>query len=135
MSEKQRLVWLLSMPSCTEVNCAMQDFAGVQYFTSNQHKEMGKSRQIHDTNDTDKVRDYLGERNPFHNEDSSLRNIATGVTATKEVNVCDVKQIGQRILTSMTGKSVEYVFKKKYQNVPMSVSASATIEQERAVSM
>ena len=52
MSEKQRLVWL-SMPTCTEVNCAMQDLTGVQYFISDQHKEMGKSRQIRDTNDTD----------------------------------------------------------------------------------
>ena len=42
-----------------------------------------------------KVWDYLGEKNPFHNGDSSLCNIATGETATKEVNVCDVKQIGQ----------------------------------------
>ena len=131
MSEKQRLVWLLSLPTCTEVNCAMQDFTGVQYITSDQHKEMGKSRQIRDTNDTDKFRDYLGERNPFHNEDSSLRNIVTGIAATKEVNVCDVKQIGQRILTSMTGKSVdEYAFKKKDQIVPMGVSTSVTIEQE-----
>ena len=73
----------------------MQDFTGVQYFTSDQHKEMGKSRQVHDTNDTEKVWDYLGEKNPFHNGDSSLCNIATGETAMKEVNVCDVKQIGQ----------------------------------------
>ena len=110
----------------------MQDFTGVQYFTSDQHKEMGKSRQICDTNDTEKVGNYLGERNPLHNEDSSLRNIATGVTTTKEVNVCDVKQIGQRILNSMTGKSVdEYVFKKKDEVVPVSVSTSVTIEQER----
>ena len=43
-----------------------------------------------------------------------LCNIATGGTATKEVNVCDVKQIEQPILDSMTGKSVdEYVFKNK----------------------
>ena len=38
--------WLLSMSTCTEVNYAMQDFTGIQYFTSDQHKEMGKSRQV-----------------------------------------------------------------------------------------
>ena len=92
MSEKQRLVGCCQ---CTEVNYAMQDFTGVQYFTNDQHKEMGKSRLVRDTNDTEKVWDYLGEKNPFYNGDSSLCNIATGETATKEVNVCDVKQIGQ----------------------------------------
>ena len=55
----------------------------------------GKSRLVRDTNDTEKVWDYLGEKNPFHKGDSSLCNFATGETATKEVNVCDVKKIGQ----------------------------------------
>ena len=110
--------WLLSMSTCTEVNYAVQDFTGVQYFTSDQHKEMGKSRQVRDTNDTEKVWEYLGKKYPFHNGDSSLCNIATGGTTTKEVNVCDVKQIGQRILDSMTEKSVdEYIFKNKDQVV------------------
>ena len=46
--------------------------------------------------------------------------------------MCDVKQIGQRILNSMTGKFVdEYVFKKKDQIVPMRLSTTVTIEQER----
>ena len=76
--------WLLSMSICTEVNYALQNFTGVQYFTIDQHKEMGKARQVRDTNDTEKVWDYLGEKNPFHNGDSSLCNIATRGTATKE---------------------------------------------------
>ena len=59
--------WLLSMSTCTEVNYAVQDFTGIQYFTSDQHKEMGKSRQVHDTSDTEKVWDYLGKKYPFHN--------------------------------------------------------------------
>ena len=109
--------WLLSMSTCTEVSYAMKDFTGVQYFTNDQHKEMGKSRLVRDTNDTEKVWDYLGEKNPFHNDDSSLCNIATGETATKEVNMCDVKQIGQRILDSMTGKSVDEYVKNKDQVV------------------
>ena len=61
----------------------MQDFTGVQYFTSDQHKEMGKSRKVCDTSDTENVWVYLGKKNPFHNGDSSLCNIATGGTATK----------------------------------------------------
>ena len=72
ISEKQRLVWLLSMPTCAEVNHAMQEFTGVQYNTSDQHKEMGHARQLRDTADTEKVREYLEERNPFNrNMDSS----------------------------------------------------------------
>ena len=31
LSETQRLVWLMSMPACTEVNDAMQTLTGVRY--------------------------------------------------------------------------------------------------------
>ena len=31
---------------CTEINYAVQDITGVQYFTNYQHKEMGKSRLV-----------------------------------------------------------------------------------------
>ena len=31
LSETQRLVWLMSMPACAEVNDAMQTLAGVRY--------------------------------------------------------------------------------------------------------
>ena len=131
MSEKQRLVWLLSMPTCIEVNYAMQDFSQVKYVTSDQHKDLGKSRQIRDTNDSEKIAAFFEARNPFNTDDSSLRNIATGVTASAGVNVCEAKRIGQGILNSMTDKSVdEFVFKKKDQVVTMSASSPVTIEQE-----
>ena len=36
--ERQRLVWLLSMPACAEINSAMQTLSGVTFTTSEQHK-------------------------------------------------------------------------------------------------
>ena len=131
MSEKQRTVWLLSMPICTEINCAMQELTGVQYLTSEQHKEIGQSRQDRDTADSDKIAVYLEARNPFEPDDLSLRNISTGLTAGKEINVCAAKEIGLNILNSMTGKSVdEYVFRKKNQVITLNVASRVTIEQE-----
>ena len=34
MSETQRLVWLLSMPMCAEINNTMQALSGIEYSTS-----------------------------------------------------------------------------------------------------
>ncbi len=45
MDETQRLVWLLAMPACAQVNLSMQTLAGVQYQSSEQHKDMGKTRK------------------------------------------------------------------------------------------
>ena len=44
MTEIQRLVWLMSMPLCVEVNDAMQELTGIKYETSEQHKDIGKVR-------------------------------------------------------------------------------------------
>jgi hypothetical protein len=43
MSESQRALWILSRPDCAEMNDAMQTFTGINYYSSDQHKEDGKS--------------------------------------------------------------------------------------------
>jgi hypothetical protein len=48
------------------------------------------------------VVNFLNERNPFI-ENSSLRNIETGVSATDDVNVQHACGIGQSIVDSMDG--------------------------------
>ncbi|CAG2238772.1 unnamed protein product [Mytilus edulis] len=51
MSEGQRAQWILSMPDCAEMNNALQEFTGVNYGTSDQHKEGGESRRSRDCQD------------------------------------------------------------------------------------
>ena len=57
----------------------------------------------------------MSERNPFA-ESTSLRNIVTGVNVTGDVDVCRAKEIGQKIMDSMTGIPVaQYTFKRSDQ--------------------
>ena len=111
MTERQRLVWLMSILSCAEVNNAMQHLTGVMYQTSEQHKETTKARQKRDYKDTDELIAFLSQRDPF-NPDPSLRSITSGVVAEVDVNadVAEVdvnadkaKEIGWKILSSMVG--------------------------------
>jgi hypothetical protein len=131
MTETQRLVWLLSMPICAEVNEAMQQFTGVTYHTSEQHTDTTPSRQERDATDTRKLVDYLTERNPFSSEDSSLRSIASGVTAESAVNVDRAKEVGDKILASMDGQCVqEYVFKRKEQSITLASRTTVKINDD-----
>ncbi|CAC5420603.1 unnamed protein product [Mytilus coruscus] len=93
MTESQRSLWLMSMPSCAEINQAMQDLSGVGYFSSEQHKDETRARQKKDTDDIQTLLTFLKSRNPFIEPevDRSLRNIETGVVADKTVNVDDAK--------------------------------------------
>ena len=68
MSELQRLVWIKSLPSCSEVNQAMQQYTNVMYNTSEQHIEVSDARQRRDCADTCKLVNFLHARNPIqHN--------------------------------------------------------------------
>ena len=100
MTEQQRITWLLAMPA--EVNRAIQELSGAKYSTNEQNKETGKSRQRRDMKDTHTLLLTMSEINPFA-ESTSLRNIMMGVNATGDVDVCRAKEIGQKIMDSMTG--------------------------------
>ena len=119
MSEKQQLVWLLSMPITAEVNNAMQQLTEVDYTTSEQHKDMSDSRIKRDMKDTKTILEFIGARDPF-SEDFTLRSIVTGVTADNRVNVDEAKEVGENILKTMTHKNTEeYTFKKDKQAITM----------------
>lgn len=130
MSETQRLIWVLSMPACADINETMQKLTGVKYETSDQHKDISTARQVRDTKDTLALIDYLRERDPFA-ENDSLFNIANGMSAKEGVNVEQTGNIGERILSSMTGKAVdEYTFKKADQVVTLASHSTVKVKGE-----
>ena len=112
MTENQRLVWVLSMPVCANINETMQKFSGVSYETSDQHNDVSAARQARDVSDTVHLIDYLNGRDPLVQNDS-LFNIANGMTAQERVNVEKAREIGVKIVESMAGKSTdEFTFGK-----------------------
>ena len=105
MTETQRLVWLMAHPVCAEVNNAMQQRTGVQYNTSEQHKDLTTARQVKDMTDSCELLEFLESRNSF-SDNCSLRSIATGINAGIGGNVDTAKEVGEKILTSMAQQNV-----------------------------
>ena len=62
MTEQQRLIWVLSMPVCAEMNYTMLDLTGVSYSTSEQNVDISEPRKNRDMKDTQTL---LNEQNPF----------------------------------------------------------------------
>lgn len=130
MNEVQRLVWLLSASSCSQVNLAMQELTSSTFITSEQHKDMSQTRQKKDMADTMKLLTFLTSQNPFE-DNTTLRNIATGVTADDVVNAERAKEVGDKILKDMEGKNVEqHSFTKKSQVITLSNSKTIRIKDE-----
>ncbi|CAH3180104.1 unnamed protein product, partial [Porites lobata] len=108
----------------------MQEFTSRCYASSGQHKEMIKTRQARDDEDSRALLGYLQGRNPF-NCDLSMRNISTGITTDCTVNVDRAKEVGETILKSMVGNNVqEYTFKKKNHLVIMGQKKSIKVDGE-----
>lgn len=130
ISEIQRLVWLMSMPICADVNNSMQSLTGVNYVTSEQHKDTTKARKERDHKDTNTIIAYLAERNPFSIE-SSLRNIATGVVAENSVNCDKSREVGEKIVEALKGKDAnEHTFRKKDQVVTLASKTSVKLKDD-----
>ena len=130
MTESRRTRWLLSMPACAKVNSAMQELTDNYFTTSEQHKDMTRSRQMRDEEDKNTLLGFLQDGTPF-GQDSSLRNIATGITAGKEVTADRARDVGCKILTNMVGQNVgDHSFKKKDHVVTMSHKQSVKVDGE-----
>ena len=131
--ERQRLVWLLSMPACAEINSAMQTLSGVTFTTLEQHKETGATRQARDHKDTQTLVSYLTDRSPFLS-DPSLRSIASGRVADDTAKVDDAKNIGKKILDGMTEQNVpEVVIRKKGLAVTLATKLAVRVNDEPIV--
>ena len=51
MTDLQRELWVMSIPACADMNRAMQNFTGVVYENSEQHKEVTCTRIEEDYKD------------------------------------------------------------------------------------
>lgn len=128
--ETQRALWLKSMPNCAAINNAMQIFTDKAFETSEQHKEIGMTRQKRDIADTNILYEYLSERNIFANI-PGLRNIVDGTVSSPNCNPFNAKNIGIDIVKKMEGNnSSAFVFKKKDQVVVMNSKNTIQIDNE-----
>ena len=131
MSERQRAIWLLSMPVTAEVKRAMQDFTGTKYQTSHHHKDTAQARITRDHSNGLKVLQYLQEIDPFTAEENPI-NLATGKVVDKSVNVHQAFKIGEKLNRGMSNQLVfSFSFKCKDMVVPMKTKSLLSIEGEK----
>ncbi|KAJ8890708.1 hypothetical protein PR048_010217 [Dryococelus australis] len=127
LSESVRAQWVLSMPACCEYSVAMQTLTQTAYTTSEQHKEMHKSRLTQNREDGAKVLAFLQQNSPF-TTDTTLRNIVTGHTFdTHYVNVQNMSFIGENILKNLVGKDV-FTFSCNRKDSVQTLASSAKVK-------
>ena len=108
----------------------MQELTGLKPNSGEQNKDMSKARQKRAALDTLVILTNTADRDPF-SADPNLRNIMTGVNADNAVNFYRARAVGEKILSSMTGKSAtDYTFKRSSQAVTLAAKSSERIESD-----
>lgn len=98
----------MSAPIIFDYNIAMQDFNGLTYMTSKQHKYSSVSRIERDTVDISK-----GVTCSTFSADPSLRNIINGILGKKDVNVYKYKSVRRNVEHNMIGQNLSsFAFKR-----------------------
>ena len=77
----------------------------MRYTTSELHKEATSTRIARDTLDRTELAATLAIYSPFSNE-TTLRNIITGVNADDGVNVHNLFAVGRETVAKMKGQSI-----------------------------
>lgn len=84
-----------------------------------------------DHKDTNILIAYLSERNPFSEDNSSLRSIATGLVAEGNVNCEKCNEVGEKLVKSLKGiKVVEHTFRKKDQVVTLASKTAIKLKND-----
>ncbi|XP_033103662.1 uncharacterized protein LOC117106409 [Anneissia japonica] len=134
MTEHQRAVWTMSAPISSAYNYAMQDFTNKVYTTSVQHKEAtnclanekGQARLR-------KLSTKLAEHSPF-SEESTMRNIITGINADKDVDVEELFTIGEETVKNMEGQWVfPYSYRRKNKAKTLASARAIKVSEDQTI--
>ena len=105
------------MPACGEIHKAMQEVTDLSDTGKGAvHKDLTPARIKRDTKDLTSVLDFVANRTPFACNTKELQSLSSGIIGKGPVDVDTAKTIGESILASMEGQSVQqHTFSKKAQ--------------------
>ena len=81
MTEEVRLIWIHSSHQSAAVHNQMTMITRMKHKTSEQHMELGRSRNIKDFKDLLKISNWFEQFNPFSKQQTKLYSLSTGYTA------------------------------------------------------
>ena len=131
----QRNTSIFARPACAEIGSSIQDFTGITFVSSDQHKDAGESRIARDNNDIKILFEFLEVHNPF-SEGEKLKNIVTGQVANEAVNIDHAAEVGAEILKNVASKNVsEVTFKTSWKGINMAHKLNITSASGDTVSV
>ena len=104
-----RLTWIYRMHQCADFYNQMTMITGMKHKTSEQHIDLGRSRNTKDFQDLLKISYWFEQFNPFSKQEKKLHQLSNGhrVEECDEINCDDAELIGNNIQKDLDCKTVE----------------------------
>ena len=96
------------------------------YTTSEQHKEANIATRKRDKKDTEVIKEYLYDRNPFNSE-AILKSNTSGVVS-HDSDADQTRDIGEKVVSKLVGKTVKE-FRKKDIIVQINDTANRSTQE------
>ena len=98
------------------------------YTTSEQHKVANIATRKRDKKDTEVIKEYLYDRNPFNSE-AILKSNTSGVVS-HDSDADQARDIGEKVVSKLVGKTVkEFTFRKKDIVVQINDTANRSTQE------
>lgn len=124
--------WLVGMNATHEICASLEEFCGVLFTSSEQHKDFGQARRSRDTADIAKLSQWFDSYPPFP-QTSEIISIASGVVGDATINCYDALRIGKEAMNKIVGLPFSSIkLSRKDRALPLSsVSSSIKIHDEK----
>ncbi|MBW0528211.1 hypothetical protein O181_067926 [Austropuccinia psidii MF-1] len=126
--------WLVGMNATHEVCTSLEEFAGVIFTSSEQHKDLGQARRSRDTADIVKLNQWFDSHPPFP-ETSQIMSISSGVVGDATITCYDAVRVGKRVMNSIVNLTfADIKLSRKNLALPISsVNSSIKVHDEKVV--
>ena len=118
LAESTQAKFVHAMPKCVPICNALEDFCGVQTYSSDQHRDLRASTEKKDGEHASVFYSWLIEHSPFIYKDlDGLVDLSTGIVADKSSNAHLAYEIGLKAAHSITGMTFSDVKLKRADGV------------------
>ncbi|KAF0717775.1 Uncharacterized protein FWK35_00027380 [Aphis craccivora] len=126
--------WLVGMSATHEVCTSLEEFAGVIFTSSEQHKDLGQAHRSRDTADIVKLNQWFDSHPPFP-ETSQIMSISSGVVGNSTITCYDALRVGKRAMNSIVNMTfADIKLSRKDRAFPISsVCSSIKVHDEKVV--
>lgn len=112
--------WLLSMPTAVAISTELEKFTGLHFHYSEQHKDYRDSQHARDTQDGEKMEEWLKSHDPFPRH-KAVYSIATGCAGKLEgkINCHLAYNVGKESMRKMTDTNYTTTIKRTEKTVTL----------------